>query len=168
MKVLAEGMHRDGPPRRQRSGSRDRGRRDDRECRSDGRGSHYEDRGGRRPDARDRMPDRGQRDDRRDSGGWAWGPRSGTDDGRGYGGSPRPTDGRQVESQTRYYDSQAFQHQSRPEAMGVRDSGVRRVESPRRHAEPMSVPDLVSDGPVLVSDWMNGCLDVPIGRCESA
>jgi hypothetical protein len=32
----------------------------------------------------------------------------------------------------------------------------------------MSVPDLVSDGPVLVSDWMNGCLDVPIGRCESA
>ena len=31
-----------------------------------------------------------------------------------------------------------------------------------------SVPDLVSDGPVLVSDWMNGCLDVPIGRCESA
>ena len=122
-------MHGDG----QRS---DRDRRDDRERCPDNRGSHYEDRGGRRPDARDRMPDRGQREDRRDgSGGWAWGPRSGTDDGRGYGGAPRPTDGRQVESQTRYYDSQAFQHQSRPEAMGVRNSGARRDESPRRHAE---------------------------------
>ena len=135
-------MHRDGPLRRQRSGSRDRGCRDDRECRSDGRGSHHEDRGGRRPGARDRMPDRSQFDDRRDgSGGRACrGPRSGNDDGRGYGGAPRPTDGRQVEGQARYYDSQAFQHQSRPEAMGVRDSGVRRVESPRRHAEPWEWP----------------------------
>jgi hypothetical protein len=40
------------------------------------------------------MPDRSQCDDRRDgSGGRACrGPRSGTDDGRGYGGAPRPTD----------------------------------------------------------------------------
>jgi len=82
------------------------------------------------------MPDRSQCDDRRDSSGGraCRGPRSGTDDGRGYGGAPRPTDGRQAESQTRYYDSQAFQHQSRPEAMGVRNSGARRDESPRRHA----------------------------------
>ena len=81
------------------------------------------------------MPDFGQRDDYRDGGGRAWGPRS--DNSHGYGGAPRPSAGeRQVESQTRYYDSQAFRHQSRPEAMGVRDSGARRDESPRRRAEP--------------------------------
>ena len=31
-----------------------------------------------------------------------------------------------------------------------------------------SVPDLMSDGAVLMSDEMNGCFDVSIGRCESA
>ena len=31
---------------------------------------------------------------------------------------------------------------------------------------PISVPDLMSDGAVLMSDEMNGCLDVSIGRCE--
>ena len=44
---------------------------------------------------------------------------------------------------------------------GPADTGARRARG-------TSVLDLVSDGPVLVSDWMNGCLDVPIGRCESA
>ena len=135
-------MHRDGSPRRQRSRSRsrDRNRRDDRERCTDSRGPHYEVRGGRRADARDRMPDRGQRDDRCDgSGGWAWGPRSGTDDGRGYGGAPQSTGGRQAESQTRHYDLLAS-HQSRPEAMGMRDLGAWRVESPRRHAEAWEWP----------------------------
>ena len=137
-------MHGGGPPRRQRSRSRDRDRdcRDDRERRDDDRdrGSHSEDRvrGGRRPDARGCMPDGYQRDDCR---GRACGPRSGTDDGHGCVGPPRPSvGGRQVESHTHYYDSLAFQHhvqhQSRPEAMGMRDSGARRDESPRRHAEP--------------------------------
>ena len=32
----------------------------------------------------------------------------------------------------------------------------------------MSVLDLVTDVPVLVTDCRNGCLDVSIGRCESA
>ena len=81
------------------------------------------------------MPDRGQRDDRRDSG-RAWDPRSGNDDGRGYGGAPRPSmGGRQVGSQARYFDSQAFQHQPRREATGMRDSGARRDEPPRGHAD---------------------------------
>ena len=85
----------------------DRGRRDD----DGGRGSvHYPDRDRRRPDARDWIADRGQRDDRdrRDSGGWDRGPRSGSFDGRG--GAPRPSDGRQFETR---YGSQALQHQTR-------------------------------------------------------
>ena len=107
-RVLAIGMHRGGgPPPWRRSCSRDRDRRDDRERRGDDR--DYEARGGGRSGARSWMPDRGQRDDRRDSD-RAWGPRSGTDDGRGYGGAPRASmGGRQVESQTRHIDSQAAQ-----------------------------------------------------------
>ena len=124
-----------GPPpswRRSRSRSRDRERRDDRERRGD---RDHEARCGGRSDARGWMPDRGQRDDRRDSD-RAWGPRSGTDDGRGYRGAPRPSmGGRQVESQARYFDSQAFQHQPRREAMGMCDSGARRDEPPRGHAD---------------------------------
>ena len=56
---------------------------------------------------------------------------------------------------------------ARAAAMTARRRRKRRAAARRRRVG-MSVPDLVSDGPVLVSDWMNGCLDVPIGRCESA
>ena len=120
-------MYRSGTSRRQRSRSRsrdhdlrnemDRGRRDDRGH------DYHED--GRRPDARDQVLDRDQRDDhnRRGDGSWAWGPRSSTDDGRG--GAPLPSGGRQFETR---YDSQALQHQSRSEAMAVRNSDARRDE----------------------------------------
>ena len=115
----------------------DRGRRDD----NGGRGSiHYPDRDRSRLDARDLIADRGQRDDRdrRDSGGWARGPRSGTNDDRG--GAPRPSGGRHFETR---YESQAFQHQPRSEAMAVHNSSVRRDEPERRYDE----PSLRSDEP---------------------
>ena len=76
-----------------------------------GRGAHYEDRDRRRSDP--------WREDRsRGAGGWG---RSGTEEGRGHGNAPLPSGGRQVET---HYDSQAFQHQSRSQAMAVRNSGA--------------------------------------------
>jgi len=102
-----------------RSRSRDRNHRDemDRGRREDDRNrdSHDYHENRRRPDARDRVPDRCQRDyrDRRGDDDWACGPRSGTDNGRGHSGAPRPSGGRQFETR---YDSQALQHQSRSEA----------------------------------------------------
>ena len=111
--------HGDPPPWRRRHG---RDRRDDLERRGDDR------------DHEAWMPDRGQRENRRDSD-RASSPRFGTDDGRGYSGAPPPSmGGRQVESQARYFDSQAFQHQPRRGAMGMRDSGARRDEPSRGHA----------------------------------
>eukprot|EP00964_Phaeocystis_antarctica_P012386 scaffold6828_cov66-Phaeocystis_antarctica.AAC.1 len=130
-------MHRGG---RSRSRSRDRDRRDgmDRGLRHDdrSRGPHDEDRYCRRPDAaNDRTPDRSQREvrGRRDIGGWAWGPRSGTDEGRSHGGAPRPSDGRMVETR---YNSQEFHYQPRSEAMGVRNSGARHDGPSLRRDEP--------------------------------
>ena len=92
----------------------DRGRREE-----DRNRDYHEDRG--RQDTRERRPDRGQREyrDRRGDDGWACGPRSGTGDGRS--GAPRPSGGRQFETR---YDSPAFQHQPRSEAMAVRNSGA--------------------------------------------
>ena len=125
-----------GTSRRQRSRSwsRERDRRDemDRGWREeDHTRDYHEDRG--RPDARDRRPDRGQGDyrDHRGDDSWACGSRSGTDDGRG--GAPRPSGGHQFETR---YDSQAFQHQPRSEAMAERNSSARRDEPPRRRDEP--------------------------------
>ena len=103
----------------------DRGRRDDR-------GHDYHE-ARRRPDARDRVPDRGQRDHHERRGDWVWGLRSSTDDDRGRGGAPWPLGGRQPETR---YDSQAFQHQPRSEAMAVRNSSARRDGPQRRYDDP--------------------------------
>ena len=119
----------------------DRWRRDDRSR------DYHDDR--RRPDARGRGQGwGGQRDhfDGRRDEGWAYGPRSGTDDCRGRG-APRPSGGHQFETRhdsrgsqhqgfqhQPHYDSQG--HQPRFEAMAARNSSARRDEPPRRRDEP--------------------------------